>query len=165
MRALSSVLLITVSPLAGRPVAVSDHPHNRSGFPHAWSDPPQHSFVPFPSCLQFPRAQPSTTFCSPSSWSCRQQWCCLSASFCPGWTTHVSSVSPTWNVSSSPLNSFVVLLWALSRTLTSFSYCGAQNCTQCSKWGHTSAQCSRRITSFDEMAMLCLMQPKRWFAL
>lgn len=160
MRAWSSFLLITESPLAGRLVAVSDHPHNRAVFLHAWSYPPQHSFVPFPSCHQFPWLQPSTTFCSPSSWSCRQQWCCLSASFSPDWTTHMSSVSPAWHVSSSLLNIFVVLLWTLSGTLASFSYCGTQNCTQCSKRGHISAKCSRRITSFDKTAVLCLMQSK-----
>lgn len=96
---------------------------------------------------------------------CRQQWCCHSASFSPDWTAHMSSVSPPWNVSSSPLNIFVMLLWTLSRTLASFPYCGTQNCTQFSKWGHISAKCSRRNTSFDETAVLCLMQPKIWFPL
>ena len=34
---------------------------------------------------------------------------------------------------------FLALLYTLSESLMSFLYCGAQNCTQYSRWGHTSA--------------------------
>lgn len=48
-------------------------------------------------------------------------------------------------------------LWMNSIILTSFLYCGAQSCIQCSRWGHNS--------SFDWLAGLCLVQSKKWFPL
>jgi len=38
-----------------------------------------------------------------------------------------------------------------------FLYCGTKNCTQHSRWGHNSTKCGRKITSFDWLALLCLV--------
>lgn len=38
-------------------------------------------------------------------------------------------------------------------------YPGAQNWREYSSWGRTNAKCSKRITTFDHLAMLCLMPP------
>lgn len=77
---------------------------------------------------------------------------------------NVLSLSSTAHASS-PVTCCVTHLWMHSSTLTSFSYCGVQYRTQYSRWGHTSTKYSRRITSSDQLAMLCLMTPKRWFVL
>lgn len=58
-----------------------------------------------------------------------------------------------------------VLPQILSRTLTAFLHCRDQNHIQYSRWGHTMAKHSSRITSFDRLAVLCLMHPRMWFAL
>ena len=71
----------------------------------------------------------------------------------------------SWDMPSSPFTSFVALLWTHSRTFTSFLNCGAQNCTQASRWGRTNAEYSGMITSFDRLVMLCLMHPRMRFAL
>lgn len=47
---------------------------------------------------------------------------------------------------SRPITSFIALLWMLSRTFTSFSYCGAQNSTQYSRWAHAWL-CSKCVLS------------------
>lgn len=47
------------------------------------------------------------------------------------------------DTASSPVTSFVALLWTQSRTFTSFLNCGAQHCAQCSRRGCTSAEYSR----------------------
>lgn len=59
------------------------------------------------------------------------------------------------DVPSSPVTSFVAFLWAFLRTLTSILCCGAQYCIQYSKRGRTSTKYKGRITSFDQMVMLC----------
>lgn len=56
------------------------------------------------------------------------------------------------------------LLWTHWRTFTSFLNCGAQNCTKYSRWGHTSAEYSGIITSFDWLDLLCLMHRRVQFA-
>ncbi|KAK4827750.1 hypothetical protein QYF61_021221 [Mycteria americana] len=57
-----------------------------------------------------------------------------------------------------------ITLVALCRTLSSMSmsplYWGAQNRTQCSRCGLTSAEQRGRITSLDLLAILLLMQPR-----
>ena len=51
------------------------------------------------------------------------------------------------------------------RTFTSFLHCGAQNCTQYSRWGRTNTKYSGIITSFDWLVILCLMHLRMQFAL
>lgn len=59
------------------------------------------------------------------------------------------------DVLSSPVTSFAAFLWAFLRTLTSILCCGTQYCIQYSKRGRTSTKYKGRITSFDQMVMLC----------
>ena len=66
---------------------------------------------------------------------------------------------------SSPCTSFVALLWAHSRTFTSFLNCGAQSCTQCSMWSCPSTEFDGTIAPPDSSVVLCLMHPRVWFAL
>lgn len=61
----------------------------------------------------------------------------------------------SWHLPSSPFTSFLALLQMHSSILI-FLYCGDQNCTQYSRWGHTN---TKWITSFYWLAMLCLMHP------
>lgn len=60
----------------------------------------------------------------------------------------------------SPGNSSGALLWALSRTLTFFLCCEAQNRTPYLRLGHNNIKYSGRITSFNCVYVLCLIQPK-----
>ncbi|KAK4826952.1 hypothetical protein QYF61_012801 [Mycteria americana] len=55
---------------------------------------------------------------------------------------------------SSPFPTFVAVLGMHSSTLTSVLNGGAQNRTQYSRRGHTNAEYSRIITSFDQLVML-----------
>ncbi|KAK4816063.1 hypothetical protein QYF61_011071 [Mycteria americana] len=61
---------------------------------------------------------------------------------------------------SSPVTSSVALRWTHSRTFTSFLNGGAQNCTQRSRGGHTSAEYSGMMPSLDQLVVLCLMHPR-----
>lgn len=63
------------------------------------------------------------------------------------------------------ISSPVISLIALNQTLTSFLYGGVQNCTQHWKWGCSSIKYSRKITYFDQLAVLSLPYPKMQFAL
>jgi len=65
---------------------------------------------------------------------------------------------------SSPLIIFVASYWTLSSMPVSLLYWGAQNWTQCSRCGPTSAEQRRRITSLNPLAMFCLMQSRIPFA-
>lgn len=51
----------------------------------------------------------------------------------------------------------------ISSILTFPLHCGAQNCTQYARWVCTSTKYSRRIDSFNQLAVLCLTHPKMWF--
>lgn len=63
-----------------------------------------------------------------------------------------------------PCTKYINCLSFISSTSTSFLYCWAQNCTQYSRWGHSSTKNSGRITSLCWPAMLCLNQPQMQFA-
>lgn len=69
----------------------------------------------------------------------------------------VLSLSPQ-DIYSSLVTNFAAHLWMFLRMLTSFLYCGDQNCTQYSRWGCTNDKHSGRITCFDQLFMLSLMR-------
>lgn len=58
--------------------------------------------------------------------------------------------------------SFVALFWMLSSILSLFLCCGAQNCTQYSRWGH-NAKPSGKIISIAWLAVPCFKLPKMWY--
>ena len=94
--------------------------------------------------------------------SYREQWGHLSASSSSEQTTRELSASLHKTCFLSYYG-FVAFFWAHSRTQTSFSYCRVQNCTQFSKWGSTNAEWNRRITSFDQLTIVCLMRQNAVF--
>lgn len=134
-----------------------DHPHSSDFF-----------LLP---CLNLPwcgsvlsGTKPYTSLCFPCSGGCREQWDHCLASSSPDWTPTCPQPFLRGHASS-PVTHCVALLWIDLSTSTSFLYCGGQYRTQYSGRGHTSTKCSRRITSSDQLAMLCVMTPRRWFAL
>jgi len=54
----------------------------------------------------------------------------------------------------------MALYWTLTSMSTSLSYLGAQNWTQHSRWGLTSAEQKERIPSLHLLATLCPMQSR-----
>jgi len=58
-----------------------------------------------------------------------------------------------------PFTIYIVLFWTPSNGFL-FLYCGAQNWTQCSRWGCTSTEQSRRILSLDQRAEWCLVHDR-----
>lgn len=60
---------------------------------------------------------------------------------------------------SSPFTSFVAPLWMLSSILVSFLYCGDRDSIHYSRWDCTNPKYGGRSTSFDWLAILCLMHP------
>jgi len=98
-------------------------------------------------CPWLPGAEHSTSLCFPCSGSAEQ-----TGHFQPPILQTRQPNAPSLSsqhVPPSPVTSFVALVWMLSSTLTSFLYCGAQNCTKYSRWGRTNTKYSRRIASFD----------------
>ena len=65
---------------------------------------------------------------------------------------------------SSPFMNSVALCWTLSSTSMSSLCRGAQNWTQYSRGGLTSAEWRGRLTSLDLLATLLLMQPRQLLA-
>lgn len=93
-------------------------------------------------------------------WRCwRPQWGLPSVSSSPGWTNQVTSAIPQQGFPSRSFTMLVALFWMLSNNLMPFLYHGAQNWTHDSRWGHTSAEQSGTIPSFDWLMLQCLMQP------
>ena len=63
----------------------------------------------------------------------------------------------TWNFRSLSCSA---LLWIVSKSFTSFMFCGAQKCTQCSRRGCSSAEQRGSIPSLTQLAM-SLSMPRR----
>lgn len=113
------------------------------------------SFVPF-LCIRssVPRSEPGTSLCFPSSGHCSEHFTDhLLSSSSPDWTAQCPQPLLTRHAFGSVTGAF---LWVLSWSLASFLYCAAQSCPQYSMRGYTSSKYNR-ITSFDQLATLCLM--------
>ena len=82
---------------------------------------------------------------------CREQWGCLLTSSSPGWTAQASSASLCRTCLQALFPSSLALLWMMHSS--TFFYCGAQNCTQYSKWGHDDVKYRGRITSLAGCAV------------
>ena len=100
---------------------------------------------------QVSREQHCPSWCSPSWGSCRPRRGLPSIFSSLGWTNRGTSATPH---TSSPLNSSPSLWLSFGHPLRVF-YCGAQNCTQYSRWGCTSTMQSRTPISLNWLAMLC----------
>lgn len=116
-----------ISHLCREPAPVPDHSHRTEMFIMSSLSLPWCSSVPFQHILLLVlRSRASTSFCIPSSWSCREHWGRLSVQpkccqpLLRGYTFQLSHRIIEFS-------SFVTLLWIYSSTLTSFLYCGAQN--------------------------------------
>lgn len=140
--------------LTKKPVPAFDLPRVEEMFPDVQPDPP----LCIPFYRHFPGTEPGSSLCVP----------CSGAAESSEITSRLGSpgaLSPSSQQFLQPCHSFGALLWMLSRTLPSLLYCGTQNCTQHQAWGFTSAKYIGRITTFDQLAMLCLSHLKVWLAL
>jgi len=60
---------------------------------------------------------------------------------------------------------FLALLWMLYNCFISFLFCGAPNCTQCSRWGCAIKEQNWTIHIINCLAMIGLIHPQVWLAL
>ena len=124
---------------------------------------PWHSSMPFPRALSLSHraelsAAPPLPVRSCSHHEASPQLLCSALSQ-PRDLSHSSYILP-----SGLYTSFIALLWRLSNSFMSFSYCGTQTCTQCRRWGCTVQ--SREINPFPyPAAVLGLEHPRVQLAL
>lgn len=102
----------------------------------AWPGMPEYNFIGS-YCWSLERRDQHLPFCSPLWGSCRL------------WGSHppvssklnkVTSASPHTTSPPELSSFFVALLWTLSNGSMSLLVCGSQNCTQYSRWDHSSAE-------------------------
>lgn len=147
----------TVHSLPGQPVAVLSHTHRQEVFSDVHREPP---VFPIMLIVSSPVTTEKNLFLS----SFHARFTCLA-------TLLLSLVfsrlkSPRCSSFSSPvrcsslLNIFVSLFWNLSNTSISLLHCRAQNQTQYTRYGLSSAKQRDWITSVDLLAICCLMQPR-----
>ena len=74
-----------------------------------------------------------------------------------------SGICYSQDMPSSPISSFVALLWRHLSTLKPL-HCGTQDCTQHSRWGFTNAEIQWDYHLYW-LSVLRLMHPRMWFAL
>ena len=121
-----------------------DNPFSKEMFPNVW-----HSFEPFPVVQSLDTRQNSAppSPCPLLRKLQRAMRSPLSLLFLK--LDKLISCS-SQDMPSRPSTSFAALLWKHSSALTPFLNCGAQNCTQCSRWGRINSKYSGIVTSLGQ---------------
>lgn len=109
-------------------------PFGEEPFPNTHPTLPWHSSMPFSQALPLPHgAELSTAPPLPArSCSCHEGSALL---LCSGMNKPRDLSHSTCILPSRLFTIFVVILWVHCNNFISFLYCGAQNSTQCSRWG------------------------------